>query len=399
MKRRIAYVCADPGVPVFGQKGCSIHVQEMLRAFREAGLEITLFACRLGGSPSADLRDIPVRLIPQATAAATVDRERQAMDANSVVRGLLEEAGPFDWVYERYSLWSHAAVEFAADTGTPSVLEVNAPLIEEQAAHRGLVHRTEAEEIARRVFSRASAIAAVSDGVAKYVRAVGGSKTRVRVIPNGVDPRRFTECQPAPSPWEETSNPFVIGFVGTLKPWHGVHFLVSAFDEVHRRCSSARLLIVGDGPLRAEIEGSLEARGLRDASHFTGAVNPEEVPSWIARMDVAVAPYPAMEGFYFSPLKLFEYMAAGRAVVASDIGQISGVLEDGVTGLLCTPGEPVSLAACLLKLESDPSMRRALGAAARARVLGRHTWSDVATQVLSLAGNSRTESPALLSRA
>ena len=135
MKRRLAYVCADPGVPVFGQKGCSIHVQEMLRAFRESGLEITLFACRLGGSPSADLRDIPVRLIPPPTAAAAVDREREAMDANPVLRGLLEESGPFDWVYERYSLWSHSAVEFAADTGTPCIVEVNAPLIEEQ--HEG----------------------------------------------------------------------------------------------------------------------------------------------------------------------------------------------------------------------------------------------------------------------
>jgi glycosyltransferase involved in cell wall biosynthesis len=185
--------------------------------------------------------------------------------------------------------------------------------------------------------------------------------------------------------------------VGTLKPWHGVHFLVSAFDEVYRRCASARLLIVGDGPLRADMEEGLRSRGLDGASHFTGAVNPEEVPGWIASMDVAVAPYPAMEGFYFSPLKLFEYMAAGRAVVASDIGQISGVLEEGVTGLLCAPGEPVSLAACLLKLESNPGLRRALGAAARARVLGRHTWSDVATQVLALIETRRTESQPLVS--
>jgi glycosyltransferase involved in cell wall biosynthesis len=103
-------------------------------------------------------------------------------------------------------------------------------------------------------------------------------------------------------------------------------------------------------------------------------------------MDVAVAPYPNQPRFYFSPMKVFEYMAAGRAVVASRIGQLAGLIEDGGTGVLCPPGDPVALAAALERLRSDPALRARLGRAARAAVLRDHSWEAVARRILQLAG-------------
>ena len=107
-----------------------------------------------------------------------------------------------------------------------------------------------------------------------------------------------------------------------------------------------RLLVVGDGPERSQIEGDLAARGLREAVEFTGSVDPSEIPGLLASMDAAVAPYSNLRDFYFSPLKVYEYMAAGRAVVASRIGQLDGLIEHGVSGLLCTPGDSRELAEC-----------------------------------------------------
>ena len=102
-------------------------------------------------------------------------------------------------------------------------------------------------------------------------------------------------------------------------------------------------------------------------------------------MDVAVAPYSA-EGFYFSPLKVYEAMAAGLPVVASAVGQVSRVIDDGVTGLLCQPDDAASMARQLVKLEADPTLRRRIGGAARSEILAHHTWPLRVDEIFDLAG-------------
>src|SRR5262249_42054172 len=142
---RIAYICADPGVPVFGRKGCSVHLQEILRAFQECGARVELFATRLGGDPPPDLRAVPVHPLPAVPKGELAARERAALALNADLDAALRRgtrasgSGRFDLVYERYSLWGQAGMEYAAGVGVPGLLEVNAPLLEEQAEHRGLV--------------------------------------------------------------------------------------------------------------------------------------------------------------------------------------------------------------------------------------------------------------------
>jgi glycosyltransferase involved in cell wall biosynthesis len=181
---------------------------------------------------------------------------------------------------------------------------------------------------------------------------------------------------------------FTVGFVGTLKPWHGLSILVEAFAIFHDHDSNRQLLIVGDGPERESLVADLSARKLLEAAcaHLTGAVAPSQVPGLVASMDVAIAPYPPLSAFYFSPLKVYEYMAAGRPVIASRIGQLANLIEDGVNGLLCPAGDPVALAAALDRLRREPELRARLGRAARATVLRHHTWEAVARRILHLAG-------------
>jgi glycosyltransferase involved in cell wall biosynthesis len=382
---RIAYICADPGIPVFGSKGCSIHVQEVIRAFVQAGHQVEIFATRLGGYPPADLAFLPLNKLPALPKGEITLREQAALSLNLDLRFALELSGRFDLVYERYSLWSVSGMEYAQDKGIPSVLEVNAPLIEEQAAHRGLVHQRQAKQIAKRVFRAATSIVAVSEAVANYLKRYSETRGKVHVIPNGVNPDRFPVGLAPSCP----SDNFTIGFVGSMKPWHGLPTLVEAFAQCQASLPEpARLLIVGDGPERSAIEAQLADRHLLHTAHFTGSVDPAAVPGLLASMDVAVAPYPDHPDFYFSPLKVYEYMAAGLPTVTSRIGQLRNLIQDGKNGLLYEPGNSNELAHQLIQLYHQPTVRSQLGQAARTTVLQSYTWQRAVQKVLGVIKDS-----------
>ncbi len=384
---RVAYVCADPGVPVFGRKGAAIHVQEVLRGLIAAGARVSLFAARFDGDPPGGLGGVGLHRLPPVFGEGIAVREQAARA--SALRGyaMLVEAGPFDLVYERYSLWSDAGMRYASDAGVPGLLEVNAPLIEEQERHRGLSDRDGAEAVAERAFAAATALVAVSTESAAYLEAHPAARGRVHVVPNGVDPDRFPVDLPASCPAGPET--FTVGFVGSLKPWHGVPVLVEAFDLLYRRNQRTRLLIVGDGPERPRLEADLSARGLQAASLLTSAVDPSAVPGLLASMDAATAPYSDQPAFYFSPLKVYEYMAARLPVVASRLGQLAELIEHEVNGLLCPADDARALAAALERLRREPKLRARLGQGGRATVLRGHSWEAVVGRILALAASAR----------
>lgn len=377
---RIAHVCTDPGIPVFGKKGASVHVQEILRAFLRRGADIAVISPRLEDPVPADLAAVTCRELPKSPKGSDAEaRADWALSTNEQIASLLTDEGPFDLIYERHALFAHGAMETAATLGTASILELNAPLIDEQLRHRALVRRDEAVASARRAFAAAGHVAAVSEGAAAYALDYGAAPDRVAVTPNGVDPSRF----PASAPPE---GPFTVGFLGTLKPWHDTSTLIEAFALLRARAvPDARLLIVGDGPDRARIEARLDALKLGDAAHLTGAVAAADVPAWLARMHVAIAPYGTDQPFYFSPLKIFEYMAAGLPVVASRVGDLPQVLELGRLGRLAPPDDPAALADELARLALDSALRARLGTAARAHVRAHRTWDAVASRMIAAA--------------
>ncbi len=272
-------------------------------------------------------------------------------------------------------------MEYARELAVPGLLEVNAPLIDEQAQHRELRNRRSAEEVATRAFCGASLLLAVSDEVAQYLRNHEGIDQQVHVVPNAVDPSRF----PA-RPHADSKGCFTVGFLGSLRPWHGLQCLAEAFALIHRSDPASRLLVVGDGPEREKLVADLERLGIVEACELAGAVAPEAVPMWLDRMDVAVSTVSKASGFYFSPLKVFEYMAAGLPVVASPVGQLVSIIEEGRTGFFCPPGDAGALAAVLERLRADPELRLQVGQAARATVLREHTWDGRVRSVFALAG-------------
>lgn len=388
--RRVVLVCTDPGVPVFGTKGASAHLQAVARVLVEAGVETHVACVRTGGDAPADLEEVRVHPLPVVSGTGAAQRERSAAAADEAVTGVLDAVaaeGPVDLVHERYSLWGRAATRWARAAGVPVVLEVNAPLVEEQARYRELADRAGAERVARAAIGTADAVACVSEPVATWARRRTARPERVHVVANGVDTRRTT---PAERPVAAAHGPFTLGFVGTLKAWHGVETLVDALALLVRRDPDHRLLLVGDGPLAGGLRDRAHRLGVADHVEATGAVPPSGVPRLLARMDVAVAPYPAHDTFYFSPLKVYEYLAAGLPVVASEVGPLPELLAHGLLGELVPPGSPAALAAAVERLRADPGRRLAIRGAATAAAAG-HDWREVCARTWGLVGLSLPE--------
>lgn len=389
---RIAYLCADPGIPVFGCKGSSLHIQEIIRSFLNLGMDVTLFASNQGGEAPADLRQVKCIILPPRQSHSgkmnRAQREADAMQSHYWFMWQLLQEKTFDLIYERYSLWSQTGVEYAEKQGISAVLEVNAPLIDESKTYRGLVNERQAVSIAEYNFQHASLICCVSQAVADYVHelvmaiSTSSAARPIIVTPNAVDPQRFASL--SPPVLRAVTDELTIGFVGTLKPWHGLEYLLSAFAIFCQKNLklSVSLLIVGEGPQRVAMEALASELKISAKIQFTGAVSPADIPFWLEKMDIAVAPYPALDNFYFSPLKVFEYMAAGLPVIASDIGQIKTIIQHGQQGLLITPGSVSALSTALQQLVDHPQQALALAYQAQQYIFAHYTWDAVAQRIL-----------------
>lgn len=368
---RVAYVCVDPGVPVFGTKGASVHVQEVVRAWRHRGAEISIYCTRTGSEIPGDLAD--VRVVVEPVSGKGAEREHsQAAAASALAQQILEDG--CDVVYERYSLFSDALARVAGASGVPGFLEVNAPLIDEQRIHRTLYDESAALDALRVQVHAASRTVCVSDPVAAWVRNRVGADShhRIRTVANGVNVRRI---RPAP---EGPGKP-VVAFVGTLKPWHGVETLIEAQAAGSREWT---VRIVGDGPQSPHLRALADKLGAE--VEFTGALAPEGVPAALAGCALAAAPYPrtrTAEDQYFSPLKIYEYCAAGLPVVASRVGQVPHIIDDGVSGLLVEPSDPRALALALDELAALPLARAAMSNAVRREAVSRHSWDSVLNRI------------------
>ena len=375
---RIAYVCTDPGIPVFGSKGASIHAQAVLKELFRAGHELHLLTPRPGGEPQVP---IAVHQLPVVGGGPAAERERGAQRSDQAVAAVLDELSP-DLVYERYALWGRTATAWAARIGIPSLLEVNAPLVAEQLRFRELVDVDRAHAVSRAALGAASAVVCVSDAVADWARTVSRRPDRVFVIPNGVDAERIRPSGAPVTP--ATGPPFTVGFVGTLKAWHGVETLLAAFAQLAVGGDGWRLLVVGDGPLRSTLVGQAVQSGVSCQVEFTGTLPPGSVPAHLQRMDVACAPYGREGTAYFSPLKVYEYLAAGLPVVASAVGQLPAALDHGELGRLVPPGDVVALARTLAEVRSDIAWRQRMRTRTRDAAVTRHSWRGVVEQSLAL---------------
>jgi glycosyltransferase involved in cell wall biosynthesis len=416
---RILYVNFDRGIPVLGDKGASVHVREFVRAAVELGHEVLLACARAGTGNAAPPGEMVELSLPGRRERPAAQAAPQPGDTNGVRAPLIDQelsklaydewvgerllaelgARAFrpDLIYERHSLFSTVGVSVAARLGCPRILEVNAPLAEEQKRFRGLTLESVARRMEAESFRGAAAIVAVSEQVRAYVQALSGVRgERIHVLPNGVDVDRFA-CS---SGRDELRGRLGYGpgdcalaFVGSFKPWHGTSFLLEVFAGLAPIRPAARLFAVGDGPEWTGLRERVSAAEFHQRVCLPGRVPHAQIPSWVAAADIMVAPYQAIENFYFSPLKVLEALAGGRPVVAPRLGQLAELIEHGRTGLLYPPGDARACRDAILSLIDDPAARGAMGVAARAAAAG-HSWQSVVRRVLEIAATAPVRSAA-----
>lgn len=363
---RLAYLSTDPGIALGGTKGASVHVGELTSALAREGAEVLLLVARVEPGISDPPPGVTVEALPgPGRAAGAAERVSAEPDLQAWLEGRLERFGATA-LYERIALHSAAGSAAARRLGIPHLVELNAPLLQEAARYRTLAEPAVADLLERSVLRYADLVLAVSTPLARYAFARGAR--RVVVCPNGVDVDLF-----APPATASLSAPSAV-FTGTLRPWHGVDTLAEAWRLLGP--AAPPLTVVGDGPGRA----LLEAAG----AHVTGPLAHREVPAVLALADIGLAPYAADAPPYFSPLKLFEYLAMGLAVVAAEIPGVTEVV-DGRTAVLVPPGDPEALAAAVALLSADRRRRALLGRAGRA-LAERHAWRHRARRVLDEIG-------------
>ncbi len=243
--------------------------------------------------------------------------------------------------------------------------------------------------------SSASLIVAVSEALREELLSRGIPSERILVNPNAVDPQSF---RPACGGKELRkrlgfmAEDVIVGFVGSFSYWHGIPVLQDAIQQLlgaesHRsQGRPVRFLLVGSGVLHHDLQRACAEFERVGAVVFAGAIPHDWVPAYLDAADILVSPHiPMPDGrpFIGSPTKLFEYMAMGKAIIASDLDQIGRVLRHRETAWLVTPGDANQLVAAIRLLASQPETRNRLGKAAREAAMARHTWSQNATRLLA----------------
>jgi glycosyltransferase involved in cell wall biosynthesis len=265
----------------------------------------------------------------------------------------------------------------------PLLLEVNAPLADERETFGGLAMPKLARWTEAAAWRSADRVLPVTAVLARLVERAGVERLRIVVTPNGVNPERFAISPTgaaASLPFGAQNGP-ILGFVGYIREWHGLPHIVDlmAKDDA-LKCT--RLLIVGDGPGRMALERRAITLGVSKRVHVTGIVERDELAPYIRAFDIALQPEVTA---YASPLKLFEYMVLGRAILAPDTENIREILEDEKDSLLFQPDNTKALGAAVRRLVTDSALRQRLGAAAAAKIVARDlTWRHNAEKVVGL---------------
>ena len=371
---RILYVSAE-AVP--GSDGGAVHTMAVAGGLVRRGHAVTLLTRRGSGQAASEtLGGVRVLRARMRLAGKTVP-------ALALPRLLGLDPGRFDVVMARFAALGGSEGIFAERGELPLVLEVNSPQVAEviwrYRLDGGLSSRL-LEAWGERQFSRAAAVVSPSDRIVP-----AWARPRCRLMSWGCDTDRF---RPFPEGEAERarerlglSGRFVVAFSGSFRGWHGVDLLPLLAKALLPRRPEAVFLCLGEGDRRLAVAAEARRLGLEGAFRFLGALPPSAMPGHLGAAHAGIAPfqvaaYPPFQrfGFFYSPLKVFEYLACGLPVVTTACPELAALVREGETGHLLAEGDLEGMAGALSGLAGDPARRSAMGVAARKEAEERFSW-------------------------
>jgi len=382
---RIMYLRSTPG-PGTQVGGAASHIKGVIEGLIQLGASVEMVSNdHIAGF---DATHTPLTLIEPVSSGGT----RAMFDINNnlnfthALLPLINGNAP-DFMYQRYARFSWAGVAAALKAERPLFLEYNGSEVW-VGRHWDHVGRLELLERYEQLnLEAATRIFVVSQVERRNLEKRGIEPEKIIVNPNGVDAEVFhpdAGGNDARRSLGFKPNNIVVGFVGTFGPWHGVSVLANAIKSIS--CNGTiRFLLVGNGSLHSDVQNLLQDETEKGRVIFTGPVEHGKVPALLDACDILASPHvPLTDGseFFGSPTKLFEYMAMGKGIVASRLGQIGDVLSDGETALLVEPGDPMALARAIQNLAESKTLRLRLGENAREVAVRNYTWKHNAQRVL-----------------
>ena len=349
---KVAIVHQDPGIREGREKGAAVHIASLREAFTANGAEVHLI---------------------------------EEPDGDDAIQKLMAK-GPFDMVYERFSLGTGPIAAWAKSEGIAYGLEVNSPMDIEEATYRGGAIDPALREGWRAAFHSAKLVAVVSQPLVDYVTELGASPGVVRVISNGVDLSVFAPLTDRAQAREEldlSPGQIAIAFHGRLRPWHDLPLLARAVRRARNNGADLVLVCIGRGEFAEAAGDVLPPEALR----ISGWSDKHGVARKVGACDLVALSHSNQEATWFSPLKLREAMAQGLVPIVPALGDLPDAVLSGRAGLLYLPGDEESLAAGLYELAKDQSLRENFAEVAM-KEAKRHDWTVVASRILTALGGT-----------
>jgi alpha-maltose-1-phosphate synthase len=373
---KILYVALKESLP--GSHGGAVHVLEVAQQLTRRGHQLTVLVQQKSGQALREtVEGLQVVRVPTRSNFLLFQLE-------PTVGKLVEQVKP-DVVMERYYNFSGAGVRAAQRANLPTLLEVNAPMMDPKGSRKYLADRLMFGWMTRLARTQAEAAKRIVTPLAATVP-FPELRGKIREIPWGANVELFDRAHLDAQEIETLRaqiNPHkkrVVAFLGSFRPWHGVREFFQVAQEVAQTRDDILFLMIGSGELLDELRAKVAQGGLEDKILLTGAVNYARVPNYLALADVGVAPFntavhpPLRVGFYWSPLKVHEYMAMALPVVTIDIQGLNQIVRHEREGLLYPEGNLEAMRAAILQLMDDPSLAKQLGQAGRARVVEHFSW-------------------------
>lgn len=315
--------------------------------------------------------------------------------------------GRYDIIYQRYSGFSFVGAYLSNKAKIPFILEFNSSEVwkmKNWSIKKNTLLKRMLSKFYKKFFAfptvrfferynikSAYRIIVVSNVLKEQLISSGVAEEKVFVNPNAVDPRKFHPNCGGKEIRDRLGikEAFVFGFLGTFGQWHGVEEMAKAivyFFRKHKEfCGKVVFLLIGDGVLLPNVKKILREGGIEDEVIFTGMIPQEKAPSYLDACDAFLSPHIAnVDGSHFfgSPTKLFEYMAMGKGIIASNLDQIGEILEHGKTAYLVEPGNSISLADAMVQFLENPALCYEFGMCARKKALEDFTWDRHVEKIL-----------------